>query len=355
SLPTSLKLRWSKKASEDKVNENDKMDKRIRYISGNPEDVFSTRNGFDDDLISDNDDRTIFESIGDYMKGKFDQEDVLNDNAFQNTQLAVKEMISDYNKNKSGNRENEKFIRDIFSDEFSEDKMADEIKSIKQEINNNKLNEITADWVREWHEKKQKIGNPDPKSEEIRNFITEAISEPRKEPVKTRKLFIRYASFAAAAMIGVFILISTLLPSSNPEKLFSTYYKPFEALSSVTRSINNTEADKYSAAIESYKSGDFQKSAAEFAVISEKIPSAVSARFFLGLSQLSLGNYGQSENLFTGVIDEQGEYTKEARWYLGLTYLKTNNKQKAEECFTILASSDGYYRERSEKILRRLK
>ena len=331
------------------------MDKRIRYIISDPEDVFRTRDGFEDDLISDNDDQTIFESIGDYMKGKFDLEDVLNDNAFQSTRLAVKEMITDYNINKSQNSENEKFIRDIFSDEFSEDNLSDEIKSIKQEINNNKLNEITADWVREWHEKKQKIGNPDPKSEEIRNFITDAISSPGKEPVKSRNLFIRYASFAAAALIGVFILLRTLLPTSNPEKLFSTYYKPFEALSSVTRSINNTEADKYSAAIESYKSGDFQKSAAEFAVISEKSPSAVSARFFLGLSQLSLGNYGQAENLFAGVIDEQGEYTKEARWYLGLAYLKTNNKQKAEECFTILASSDGYYREPSEKILRRLK
>ncbi len=331
------------------------MEKRIRYISGNPEDVFRTRDGFEDDLISDNDDHAIFESIGDHMKGKFDLEDVLNDDAFQSTQLAVKEMISDYNRNKSGNGENEKFIRDIFSDEFSEDKLSDEIKSIKQEINNNKLNEITADWVREWHEKKQQLGKPDPKSEEIRNFITEAISSPGKEPVKVRNLFIRYASFAAAAMIGVFILLRTLLPSSNPENLFSTYYKPFEALSSVTRSINNTEDYKYSAAIESYKSGDFQKSAAEFAVISEKNPSSVSARFFLGLSQLSLANYGQAENLFKGVSDEQGEYTKEARWYLGLTYLKTNNKQKAEECFTILASSEGYYRERSEKILRRLK
>ena len=331
------------------------MDKRIRYISSKPKDVFSTRDGFEDDLISDNDDRVLFKSIGCYMQGKFDLEDVHSDNAFQSTQAEVKEMISDYNKNKSGNRENEKFIREIFSDEFSEDKLSDEIKSIKQEINNNKLNEITADWVREWHEKKQKNGKPDPKSEEIKNFITDAISSPRKEPGRNRNLLIRYASFTAAAMIGVFFLLRTLLPSSNPEKLFSTYYKPFDALSSLTRSINNTEADKYSAAIESYKSGDFQKSAAEFAVISEKIPSAVSARFFLGLSQLSLGNYGQAENLFTGVINEQGEYTKEARWYLGLTYLKTNNKQKAEECFTNLASSDGYYRERSEKILRRLK
>ncbi len=331
------------------------MDKRIRYINNIPEEVFSTRDGFEDELISDKEDSALCETIGDYMKGQSDLEDVHNDTAFQSTRETVKVMISDYNKNKSGNRENEKFIREIFSDRFSEDMLSDEIESIKQEINNNKLNEITADWVSEWHEKKQKSGISDPKSEEIRNFITDAISSPRKEPVKTRNLFIRYASLTAAAMLGAFILLRTLLPSSNPDKLFSTYYKPFEALSSVTRTINNTETDKYSAAEESYKSGDYQKSAAEFAGILEKYPSSVSARFFLGLSQLSLENYGQAENIFSGVLNEQGEYAKEARWYLGLTYLKTNNKQKAEECFGILARSDGYYRERSEKILRRLK
>jgi TolA-binding protein len=305
--------------------------------------------------MSDSEDCALFESIGNYMKGQSDLDDVHNDLAFQSTQEAVKDMISDYNKNKSGNRENEKFIRDIFSDEFSAERLSDEIKSIKQEINNNNLNEITADWVKEWHEKKQKTGTTDPKSEEIRNFITDAISSPKKEPVKTRNLFIRYASLSSAAMIGIFILLRTLLPSSDSDKLFSTYYKPFEALSSVTRSINNSETDNFSSGIESYKSGNYPKSAAEFAGLLEKSPSSVSARFFLGLSQLSLGNYGQAENLLSAVLKEQGEYAKEARWYLGLTYLKINNKQKAEECFGVLASSDGYYRERSEKILRRLK
>lgn len=330
------------------------MDKRIRYNS-KTEDIFRTGSGFEDDLISDNEDRALFETMGDYMKGQSDIEDVHNDAAFNKTQDAVMVMISDYNKNRSGNRENEKFIRENLSEEVSDDLLSDEIKSIKQEIEKNKLNEVTADWVREWHEKKQRTGISDPKSEEIRNFITDAINEKQKVPVKTKKLFIRYVSLTAAAMIGAFILLRTLLPSSEPGKVFSAYYKPFEALSSVTRSINNAETDKYSEAVESYKSGDYQKSAAEFAGLMEKYPASVTMRFFLGLSQLSLENYGQAENLFSGVLNEQGEYTKEARWYLGLTYLRTNNIQKAEECFVILARSDGYYRESSEKILRRLK
>ncbi len=256
------------------------MDKRIRYINNKPEDVDSTWDGFDD-LMSESGDNALFETIGDYMKGQLDIEDVKNDTALQSTMVTVKEMISDYNKNKSGNRENEKFIREGFANDCSEDALSAEIKSIKQEINNNKLNEITADWVREWHEKKQKSGISDPKTEEIRNFITDAISSPQIKPVKTRSLVIRYASLAAAAMIGAFILLRTILPSSSPDKLFSSYYRPFESLSSASRTVNNNVADIYSSSIANYKSGDYQKAAAVFAGILEKYPSSASASFFL--------------------------------------------------------------------------
>jgi TolA-binding protein len=331
------------------------VDKRIRYINNEQPNFINPVNGFEDDLMPEKEDQKLFESISDHMKAQFDLEDVLNDMSFQSTRNAVKEMITDYNKNRSGHSENEKFIRDNFSGVISDDSLSEEINSIKQEINNNKLNEITADWVKEWHEKKQKTGNSDAKSEEIRSFITESISAAQHEAVKPRTHIIRYTSLAAAAMLGVFLLLRSVLPSSNPEKLFSSNYKPFEALSTVTRSVNIAEADKYTSAIGSYKLGDYQKAAAGFAAFVEKNPSSVPARFFLGLSQLSLENYDQAQNLFSGVVAEQGEYNKEARWYLGLTYLKTGDKLKAGECFKILAGTDGYYRDRSEKILRRLK
>ncbi len=305
--------------------------------------------------MPESEDQKLFETISDHLKGQLDLDEVRSDMALQSTKDAVKEMISDYKRNKSGNIENEKFIRETFSGQKSENILSDEIESIKQEINNNKLNEVTADWVKEWHKKKQQAGIKDPKSEEIRNFITDAISSPEKQPVKTRIRVIRFASFAAAAMIGAFLILRSVLPSSNPDKLFSTYYKPFDALSSVTRSVNIAESDKYSAAIGNYKLGDYQKAAAEFAGFIQKYPSSVPARFFLGLSQLSLENYEQAQNLFSGVVSEQGEYNKEARWYLGLTCLKTGNTLEAKECFKILAGSDGYYRDRAEKVLRRLK
>ncbi len=215
-----------------------------------------TKSGFESDLMADINDDALFETIGDYMKGRMDIEDVKNDPDLLNARESVKKMITDYNKNKPGYKENEKYIREIFAEEGSDTRLNEEIKEIKQEIKNNRLNDITADWVREWHEKKQNSFPKDAKSEEIKDFITSAISSAENEPVEIlndeipnssrRNLFVRYASLSAAAILGAFLLLRTLLPSSDPEKLFNSYYKPFAAMSSVTRSINNDESNIYS-------------------------------------------------------------------------------------------------------------
>lgn len=325
------------------------------------------KNGFKSGLIAQSDDSAIFDVIGEYMKGRMDTEEVKNDPYLSGTRVAVKKMIYDFNRNVSENKENEEFIKNIFSKEESRTSISirDEIKIIRQEIDDNKLKDITADWVREWHNKKQKLGAGDPKTEEIKDFVRGSIDSFNDEREKVvndppkkgsgRRLFMSYASLSAAALIGVFLLIRTLLPSSNPEKIFESYYKPFNAMSPVTRSMNSNETEDYSSAIESYRTGNYQKAATGFANVIEKDPSAVSPQFYMALSLLALRNYDQAINLFERIANDSGIYGKEARWYMGLTYLKTNNKQKASECFDYLVRSDGYFRERSEKILRRLK
>jgi TolA-binding protein len=327
------------------------MNNGIKNMNGKP-----AGNDFNGDLIANSADSALFETISEYMKGRADLDDVKNDPALAGTRETVKYMISDYNKNKSGNSDNEKFISETFAEIENEKRLNDEIKFIKQEIDDKNLNKITAEWVKEWHENKQKIGIKDQKSEEISNFIKGAIDTTKSESKKTRtNPFVRYTTLAAAALIGAFLLIKTLLPSNDPEKLFSSYYKPFEAISPVTRSINNGESDVYSSAIGSYKAGDYQRAAAGFSAAMQKDSKSTSSGFFMGLTQLALENYPGAIDLLSGAAENPGEYAKEAKWYLGLAYLKTENKEKAAECFKFLSVSDGFYRERSEKILRRLK
>ncbi len=343
------------------------MNKHLRYINNKSGDVTGKSAGkaFDDDLMADSDDAALFDMISEYMKGSIDIEDVKNDPALSATRETVNKMISDYNGNTSNNRENENFIREIISGEEQEKQLLEEIKLIRKEISENKLEDITGGWVKEWQEKKLTPGPADPVSEERRDFITNSINSEANTTVEVmqngrkkasrRTLFVRYGSLATAAVLGAFLVIRTLFPAYNPDKIFNSFYKPFDAVSPVTRSISNNEADIFSSAIVSYKTGDYYRAAREFSETILKDPSVVSPRFYMGLTQLALKNYDQTIVLLNGVVNDPGEYAKDARWYLGLAYLKTGDKPKAVESFKYLAQSEGFYRERAENVLRRLK
>jgi TolA-binding protein len=321
----------------------------------------------DQDMLKNNGDNALFESFGEYVKGLNDLEEVMKDASLSETDKAVKSMISDYRGSSSRHSEAEKFIRDIFTSADKDHKIADEVRKIKLEVNEKQINELTAEWVKEWHEKKQKGAGKDEKTKEIKNFITSSLeaepddSKPDTVQVAARNIekssrtsIVRYISLSAAAVLAVFMLIRTLLPSSDPDKLYNSFYEPFKIMSLVTRGAAN-EQNSYSGAVERYKLGQYDIAAIGFADAIRGDTSLIAPRFFLGVTQMALGNLNQAVNILDNISEHGGEYSKDAKWYLGLAYLKTGKPEKAAGCFEYLAKSPGFYSERAEKILRRLK
>ncbi len=310
-------------------------------------------------------DVALFGEISDYMKGLSDIEDVKSDPAYSITNNEVKVMISNYQKSSIQYKENEKFIHESFAEAIKEVKLKKEIAQIKHEISQNNINDISSELVKDWHEKKQRKSNKDSKTDENRNFIARSLEEKeisrdirpdeRKRKELSKSLITGYTSLAAAAIIGAVLLIRSLLPSDDPQKIFRKYYEPFNAVSSVTRSSGTSENERFTDAVGSYKSGDYQAAAIGFSEAVFNGSVSYSASFFLGITEIELGNYNKAIDLLSEVMNRPVEYAKESTWYLGLAYIKSGNKVKASECFEILARSPGFYSDRSEKILRRLK
>jgi TolA-binding protein len=338
-----------------------------KYNNHNSSEV-KGRNSWDDpgfEMLLSPGDSALFGKISDYLEGLSDIEDAKSDPAYSITNEEVKVMISDYQENTLPNRDNEKFIRDSLEEETPEEKLKSEIGQIKYEISHSNLNDISSEWVKEWHEKRQRNNNQDSKSEEIRNFITgspkqeeigaEIRSDERKKSGLSKSLITRYTSLAAAAIIGAVFLVRSLLPSNDPQKMFSKYYGPFKAVYNITRSTGASESESFNKAIGSYKAGDYKAAAAGFSEAMLNGSESYSAGFYLGITEIELGNYNKAIDLLGGVVNLKGEYTKEATWYLGLAYIKSGNKIKASECFELLARSPGFYSDRSVKILRLLR
>jgi TolA-binding protein len=338
-----------------------------KYNSHNSGDL-TGRNSWDDpgfEMLLSPGDSALFGKISDFMKGLSDIEDVKSDHDYSVTNDEVKVMISDYQKNTITNKDNEKFIRDSLAEETPEEKLKNEIGQINYEISHSNLNDISSEWVKEWHEKRQRNNNKDSKTEEIRNFITGSLkqeeigaeirSDDNNKSGLSKSLITRYTSLAAAAIIGAVFLVRSLLPSDDPQKIFSKYYEPFYAVSSITRSTGARESESFTKAIGNYKSGDYQAAAIGFSEAMLNETESFTAGFFLGITEIELGNYNKAIDLLGGVVNLKGEYTKEAIWYLGLAYIKSGNKIKASECFELLARSSGFYSNRSEKIRRLLR
>lgn len=329
--------------------------------------------GFGDEMMADYEDSVLFRNISELMKGLIDLGEVRKDPGLSDAREIVKNMMADYNHNFTRNKESERFVREGLCTAESESEsesnpgsfLNDEIKSIKQERDKNNLNEVTEEWVKEWNYRKLKAGVADPKTEEITSFVTGAMASSEnkhekedhdynlKKPVN--RSFRRHVSLAAAAIIAALMLFKVLLPSPNPLILFDSFYKPFEAVSPVTRNIDNIGRTDYSTAIVLYKAGNYPPALAGFDEALKADPEAVTPKFFAGLSHLALGKYEEAVKDLSVIADKPGEYTKEAKWYLGLTYLKTGRVSEATACFEYLSKSGGFYGNVSEKILRRLK
>ena len=319
----------------------------------------------DHKVLSSEEDAALFKIISASFTGLLDIQELKSDPAYSDTNDMVKQVIAEYQKNTRHNKDNEKFIRESFNGKTREAYLEKEIGQIKQEINSSNLNNISAEWVKEWHEKKQMNGGKDRKTEEIKEFIANSLklqenkTEIKKSAGKKRRLIrrlvISYTMLAAAAIMGAVFLIRPLLPSYNPDKIFSKFYEPLPVLSSVTRSIDAGENEAFASALQSYKGGNYPDAATGFSQAMIKETASLSPRFYLGITQIALQDYNKAIDLLDDVASQQSELSKDARWYLGLAYIKAGNKGKASECFALLAKSTGFYSERSEKILRRLK
>ncbi|MCJ7447186.1 MAG: tetratricopeptide repeat protein [Bacteroidales bacterium] len=343
------------------------MNRQNKYNDNNfqGEAVNDSWNDADHKVLPSEEDVALFGMISASFTGQIDIQEAKSDPAYSETDDMVKQVIADYQKNATHNKDNEKFIRESFNGKTREAYVEKEIGRIKQEIDHSDLDKISADWVKEWHEKRQRNGGKDAKTEEIKEFITNSLKPQEnitginkgagKKKRLIRRLVISYTMLAAAAIMGAVFLIRPLLPSYNPDNIFTKYYEPYSAVSSVTRGNDASGNETFTSALESYKRGNYQDAATGFSEVLVDEIASPSSRFFLGITQIALQDYDRAIDLLDEEAGQQGEFAKDARWYLGLAYIKAGNKAKASECFEILAQSPGFYRERSEKILRRLK
>jgi TolA-binding protein len=349
-----------------KINEKhgirNKMNIKNRNINGNRSKLQET-DGAGFNVIAE--DEALFGTISDVMRGYLDIEDVKNDPSYLQADEEAGKLVSDFNTKTLKHGPYSKFVKDSIEGKKEEQDIDNEITAMQYESSKNDLDKVTVEWVREWHQKRQKGVTIDAKGRERKDFVTSSLQETGPDisikdeavTLKRRKssIFLRYALPAAAAVIGALLIVRTLLPSQDTDTIYARNFETPAAISPVTRGDNSNVSASYLRAIENYNNMNYQAAAAGFSLAIQQDNTDNSSLYYMGITQMELGNYNQAVTIFENIVSRQGEYLKEATWYLGLAYLKTGNTEKASGCFKTLAGSPGYYHDRAEKILRRLR
>lgn len=318
--------------------------------SFNPE---SEKTSWNDDVNIK--DPVLSEEINNYMRARYDLEEVRNDPMYEKIDTEAKSLVSRHR----FNAENSRFIREAFSEALAIAEIENEVKEIKSEAAGNNVDGLTAEWVKEWHRKKQMEAVQSEADKERSDFIkgfTNELNEPSPSYAPAGKMrFIRYFALPAAAVLGGFIILRTLTPSSSPEKIFSSYYKPFNSISPVTRGAAGQKDLLFSEALSNYNTGDYKKAESGFAKIMAEDPASGKASFYLGLTEIASGNTDNAIRDLSSAAVQQCEFNQEAQWYLAMAYLKKGDGKNASSLLRKLSDTKGFYSDRSRKILRRLK
>jgi len=317
---------------------------------------------WEDDHLPSSEDEQLLERISNFFRAEKDIEEVMSDPLREEICDRAVSMVSEFTGRGSHNDEIRNFVQDNLLKDDNGKSLNEEIRQIKQEIKDSDVESISAAWVKEWHERKQK--ETDIKSREIRDFVTTSFQNEsssqiiNNEPVKSQKnktRIIRYTSIAAAAILAFVFLVRYFIPSGKPDSIFSRYYEPYYAASLVTRSSVSSGNENLDTALESYKSGNYQLAAVEFSDALLEEPESDLPGFYLGVTFIELENYDRAVRLLEPIAGRPGEFNKDAKWYLGLVWLKSGDREKAIRSFEYLAGDPGFYKKRSEKILRLLK
>lgn len=292
-----------------------------------------------------------FKQVNDFMRGKYDLEEVRNDPDRQNIDPVANRMISEFRENPNQYKSIRKFVETSLNE--GDPELQKKLDQTKLEAEKHHVNAITEKWVEEFDSKNQ---TEDAAAESRRAFISSALNDEDRNGRKTKRsnpYALRIALLAAAAMIAAIVLVKTLNPSEGSEELYQKYYTPLIANTATTR--NSSNIDPFSGAVEFYKQGQYKAAAAAFSDLLHKDSNCVSIRFFSGITLIEIGDYNQAIGLLNEVAAKNMEYKKEAQWYLGLAYLKVGETQKATTCIEKLAESKGYYQDQAQDLLSHLK
>lgn len=332
----------------------------IDYTEGNLSE--SERKVFEDELLHNSELKQEYDTfiyVNKTMQGNADINSI--EPELENIKIdeESKKLIEEYQKNPLKYDSIRDFVKSATLNS-NEERINIEVNQINEEIREKNIDTITKKWVDEWNSDHPSIEINE--KNKIRNFVTSSLEGDQNSNISKhntpaitwyKSTVFKIVGFSVAASIVILFVLQTLILPTDPNELFETNYKPYQAITTITRGSETEMMNNQ--ALMNYRQGNYEIAALEFDLLVSKDPQDIAALFFGGLSNIELGNYTKAIDLLSKVKAKNLDYTIEARWYIGLISLKTGDVEGAYQEFEALSKNPGFYQKTSKNILRKLK
>jgi tetratricopeptide (TPR) repeat protein len=188
-----------------------------------------------------------------------------------------------------------------------------------------------------------------------RQKVKDLCSDPKSKTsgyFRIKKNLIKL-SVAASIIFLIGISLWQIIVRQSPDKIYTSFYRPYEADFSIRSSEIIT--DKIQLSYMLYQKGDYETC---FNILDNYLArnyDNFTARFFYGMSALELGKTKLAiEQLSEVESNVSTPYSIHARWYLSMVYLKTDNLDLAKKYLNILVAEDNFYSEKAKSVLESL-
>ncbi len=192
---------------------------------------------------------------------------------------------------------------------------------------------------------------------DLRNKLS-AIEKQRREKVtaagpKKSAAGMRFAAAVAALMLlgGVYLFSTRHLSNETLyRKNFQTYVSSNIARSGETKSTDLKSAQQL------YNNKDYAASASLLKKYIQSNPVSMDAMMMYGAAEMENKNFEEAQSSFRLILaNGDNLFLDKAQWYLALCYLQTNQKSEAVKQLESIINSKSVYRERSKKLIRRIR
>ncbi len=195
------------------------------------------------------------------------------------------------------------------------------------------------------------------KLEQIKT-VEKGLEIRNSEEAKGKSILLSYWKPLAAAA-GVLLVAASYFfffqSGSVPvnEKLFTTYYEPFDSPGSgLTRGQNDTVMTWKQKGYLAYDNGRYEEAISHFQNALKENDDPV-VELCQGNAYLSIGQAERAELVFRNILDDHEDLVTQAKWYLSLSYLKQNKLERAKSTLWEISKSSTYG-EKARKLLKEL-